>query len=155
VLHVAGFITVYEAFLGMEQHVDLFRRIFTGRALSEGMPPRTAPVGGFALQKKPSSSDAYPVYTPCDSNQGWHGEWFYISNPTEASFLPFIGRRSERRESWSWGPSSWQNKVEIIGEELQKLVQHDLDGLRVFHTFFHRRVAPLAERMRRCGHTPA
>ena len=49
VLHVAGFITVYEAFLGMEQHVDLFRRIFTGRALSEGKPPRTVPVGGFTL----------------------------------------------------------------------------------------------------------
>jgi len=32
--------------------------------------------------------------------------------------------------------------------ELQRLVQHGLDGLRVFHTFFHRRVAPLAERMR-------
>ena len=30
--------------------------------------------------------------------------------------------------------------------ELQKLVQHDLDGLWVFHTFFHHRVAPLAER---------
>ena len=25
-------------------------------------------------------------------------------------------------------------------------MQHDLDGLRVFHTFFHRRVTPLVER---------
>ena len=32
--------------------------------------------------------------------------------------------------------------------ELQKLVQHGLDGLRVFHTFFRHRVAPLAERRR-------
>jgi len=32
--------------------------------------------------------------------------------------------------------------------ELQKLVQHGLDGLRVFHTFFYRRVAPLADRRR-------
>ena len=30
--------------------------------------------------------------------------------------------------------------------ELQKLVQHGLDGLRVFHTFFRCRVTPLAER---------
>ena len=49
VLHIAGFVTVCEAFLGMEPHVDLFRRIFTGRALSKGKPPRTTPVGGFAL----------------------------------------------------------------------------------------------------------
>jgi len=32
--------------------------------------------------------------------------------------------------------------------ELQRLVQRGLDGLRVFHTFFHRRVTPLAERRR-------
>ena len=30
--------------------------------------------------------------------------------------------------------------------ELQKLVQHGLYGLWVFHTFFRRRVAPLVER---------
>ena len=49
VLHVSGFITIYEAFLGMEPHMDLFRWIFTRRALSEGKPPRTAPMGVFAL----------------------------------------------------------------------------------------------------------
>ena len=30
VLHIAGFITVYEAFLGMEPHMGLFERIFSG-----------------------------------------------------------------------------------------------------------------------------
>ena len=49
VLHIAGFITICEAFLRMEPHVDFIQRIFTGRALSEGKPPRTTPVGGFAL----------------------------------------------------------------------------------------------------------
>ena len=32
--------------------------------------------------------------------------------------------------------------------ELQKLVQHALDGLWVFHTFFRRRIAQLVERRR-------
>ena len=36
VLHIVGFVTICEAFLGMEPHVDLFRWIFSGRALSEG-----------------------------------------------------------------------------------------------------------------------
>ena len=49
VLHITGFVTIYEVFLGMELHVDLFRQIFTRRALSEGKPPRTVLVGGFAL----------------------------------------------------------------------------------------------------------
>ena len=30
--------------------------------------------------------------------------------------------------------------------ELQKLLQHGLDGVQVFHTFFHYRVTSLAER---------
>ena len=41
---------------------------------------------------------SYPAYTPCDSNQGWHGEWFYIRNPVEAPFFPFTNRRPERQE---------------------------------------------------------
>ena len=49
VLQIANFVTVCEAFLEMEPHVDLFWRIFTGQDLSEGKPPKTAPVGGFSL----------------------------------------------------------------------------------------------------------
>ena len=49
VLHITGFVTVCEAFLGMEPHMDFFRRMFSGQALSEGKPLRIAPVGGFAL----------------------------------------------------------------------------------------------------------
>jgi len=49
VLHIDHFVTVYEAFLGMEPHVDFFQQIFIGRALLEGKPPRTAPVRGFTL----------------------------------------------------------------------------------------------------------
>ena len=105
-LHITGFITVCEAFLRMEPHMDFFWWMFSRRALSEGKLPRTASVGGFALQKKPSASGSYPAYTPCDSNRGWHREWFYIRNPAEVPFPPFTDRRPERQESWSWGPSS-------------------------------------------------
>ena len=41
-----------------------------------------------------------------------------------------------------------QNKLEIIETELQRLVWHGLDRLRVFHTFFRYRVTLLVERMR-------
>ena len=61
VLHIAGFVTVCEAFLGMEPHEDLFWQIFSGRALSEGKPPRITPVGGFTLQKKSKPSAPYPA----------------------------------------------------------------------------------------------
>ena len=49
VLHIVGFVTVCEAFLGMEPHVDFFRRMFSGQTLSMGNLPEATPVGGFAL----------------------------------------------------------------------------------------------------------
>ena len=49
VLHIAGFITVCEAFLRMEPHVDFFRRLFSGRTLTVGNPSEATLVGGFAL----------------------------------------------------------------------------------------------------------
>ena len=48
-LHIAGFVTVCEAFVGMEPYIGFFRRIFPGRASSVGKPPRTALIWGFAL----------------------------------------------------------------------------------------------------------
>ena len=53
----------------------------------------------------------YPADSPCDSNRGWHGEWFYIRNPVEVPFLMFTRERLERRESWLWGPALQQNKL--------------------------------------------
>ena len=68
VLHIASFITVYEAFLEMEPHADFFRRLFSGRALMVGNPTEVVSVGGFALQRKPSAGGSYPMYIPYDSN---------------------------------------------------------------------------------------
>ena len=49
VLHIASFITVYEAFLRMEPHADFFHLLFSGRALPVGNPPEVVLVGGFTL----------------------------------------------------------------------------------------------------------
>ena len=49
VLHIAGFVTVCEAFIRMEPYADFFRWLFSRRALTVGNPAKVAPVGGFAL----------------------------------------------------------------------------------------------------------
>ena len=76
VLHIAGFVTVYEAFLRMELHADFFWRLFFGRALTAGSLAETMPVGGFALQRKPSVGDSYPTYTPVTPTGGGTGSGF-------------------------------------------------------------------------------
>ena len=42
-------VVVCEAFVEMEPYVGFFRRIFSGRALSVGKPPRTTLMGGFTV----------------------------------------------------------------------------------------------------------
>ena len=49
VLHIVGFITVCEAFLRMEPHVDFFWWLFSGRALTMGNSAEITLVGGFTL----------------------------------------------------------------------------------------------------------
>ena len=49
VSYVTDFVIICETFVGMEPHVDSFRRIFSGQVLSKGKPHRTALVGGFTL----------------------------------------------------------------------------------------------------------
>ena len=65
----------------MEPHADLFLLFFSGRAMADWSSTEITSVGGFALQRKLRAGGSYPAYTPCDSNRGWHGEWFYIRNP--------------------------------------------------------------------------
>ena len=46
------------------------------------------------------------------------------------------------------GPLQPVEEARDLEAELQKLLQHGLNGVRVFHTFFHRWVTPLVERIR-------
>ena len=120
----------------MEPHADFFQRLFSPRALMVGDPTEVAPMGVFALQRKLGMGDSYPTYLPCDSNRGWHGEWFYIRNSVVAPFLAFTGGRPEKQDSWMWGCAKKEkHKVGVIEEELRKLMKHGLDGVRLFHTY--------------------
>ena len=46
---VASFVTICEAFVEMEPHMDSFQRVFSVRALLERKTLGTTSVGGFAL----------------------------------------------------------------------------------------------------------
>jgi hypothetical protein len=101
VLHIAGFITLFESFLRRDPHANLFRAFFHGQGLIVKRDPELTPVGGFGLQKRPCPLGDYAVYTPANSNRGWHKEWFYIRNPAEMPFQAFMGERPVKKNSWT------------------------------------------------------
>ena len=64
----------------------------------------------------------------------------------EALFPAFTGGRPVKQKSWSCFARTERHKAEAIEGELRKLIRCGLDGVRVFHTLYRCRVAPLAER---------
>ena len=75
---------------------------------------------GWGLHAAEEAEDAglLPHVLPLRIQSGVAWGVFYIRNPAEVPFLPFTGRRPKRWDSWSWGPSSWPNKLEVIEAEL-------------------------------------
>ncbi|RLN28108.1 hypothetical protein C2845_PM05G19450 [Panicum miliaceum] len=151
VLHIAGFITLCEAFLRIEPHVGLFRSFFYGKiSPAKGETSSAAPVGGCGLQRRPRHDDVYPEYTPAESNKGWHGDWFYIRNPPEAPFPEFHGGRSVLDLSWTWGTQTPEKTLmEAIEDIIQgRVVEAGLNGATLVYTMHERHVMPLAEWMK-------
>jgi hypothetical protein len=147
-VHIVGFVTLCEGFLEIDPHVNLFQAFFYGRALSAKGDLELAPVRGFDLQKRARRSGDYPVYTPADSNRGWHEEWFYIRNVAGHPFPSFTGACPVRKDSWTWGrPTAEKERAEVLEKVLWKCIMEDgLDGVWLFGTMFSHRVIPLAIR---------
>ena len=95
-----GFVTLYEAFMGIDPNPDLFRAFFHGRTWSVQGEEEPTPVGRLALQRRSKHDVDYLDYVLADSNRGWHEEWFYIGNLVGDELLAFMGKRLARIKNW-------------------------------------------------------
>ncbi|KAK1683312.1 hypothetical protein QYE76_044160 [Lolium multiflorum] len=84
ILHLSIFITVCEAFLGIEPHWGLWRKIFYVKRHNDSNGPPVVGGVGFVVRKEVDYFD-YPMK---ESVQGWRNKWFYLRDPA----VP--GRRS-------------------------------------------------------------
>lgn len=78
IVHIANFIHVCEAFLGIKPHFALFRRIFFLKPQPNKSKPRV--VGGSCFQLWGTLCQKYFLMPFKTSNKGWHSNWFYIQN---------------------------------------------------------------------------
>ncbi|KAK1613771.1 hypothetical protein QYE76_019288 [Lolium multiflorum] len=84
ILHLSIFITVCEAFLGIDPHWGLWRKIFYVKRHNDSNGPPVVGGVGFVVRKEVDYFD-YPMK---ESVQGWRNKWFYLRDP----IVP--GRRS-------------------------------------------------------------
>ncbi len=84
ILHLSIFITVCEAFLGIDPHWGLWRKIFYVKRHNDSNGPPVVGGVGFVVRKEVD----YFNYPMKESVQGWRNKWFYLRD------LPVPGRRS-------------------------------------------------------------
>ena len=78
------------------------------------------------------------------SNKGWHSQWFYLKNHTDAPLLEFTGCLIEEAlESWmKWGvPEKDKKKIWDHLAALHILKERGLKGLGIISAYHERRVA--------------
>ncbi|KAK1632403.1 hypothetical protein QYE76_006718 [Lolium multiflorum] len=100
-LHISIFITLCEAFLGVQPNWALWKRIFFCRR--NGSPNVAYNIAGVVIFVRPTV-DYFDVKLP-DSVQGWRKKWLYIQEENhgcaEDNIPPFDGaEKILRRRSW-------------------------------------------------------
>nr|ABF93730.1 retrotransposon protein, putative, Ty3-gypsy subclass [Oryza sativa Japonica Group] len=146
IVHIANFIHVCEAFLGIKPHFALFRRIF----FLKPQPNKSKPcvVGGAGFQLRGTLSQKYFSMPFKTSNKGWHANWFYVQNPEPAlpeySCLPPV-----YQDTWNSLPIGDEaaQALELM-DRMLKLKEQGLQGEQITRHFIKCRLAPVKERSR-------
>jgi hypothetical protein len=97
IAQVANFTAVYEGYLGIKPHWDLWLHLFWAEAFS--LPCKVKKVchavwaSGCMLLLRSDRARLYIPTTLTSSNKGWQSRWFYLRNDDERlpAFMHFVG----------------------------------------------------------------
>ncbi|KAK1663141.1 hypothetical protein QYE76_051300 [Lolium multiflorum] len=151
ILHISIFITLCEAFLGVQPNWALWKRIFFCRR--NGSPNVAYNIGGVVISVRPTVN-YFDVKLP-DSVQGWRKKWLYIQEENhgcaEDNIPPFDGaEKILRRRSWD-AEATEEEKTSTEAlmtriHELQNTRGKELSGIQITAYFLRTRVQPLQAR---------
>ncbi|KAK1614598.1 hypothetical protein QYE76_020115 [Lolium multiflorum] len=151
ILHISIFITLCEAFLGVQPNWALWKRIFFCRR--NGSSNVAYNIGGVVISVR-SSVNYFDVKLP-DSVQGWRKKWLYIREENhgcaEDNIPPFDGaEKILRRRSWdAEATEEERTSTEALMtriHELQNTRGKELSGIQITAYFLRTRVQPLQAR---------
>ncbi|KAK1642383.1 hypothetical protein QYE76_060188 [Lolium multiflorum] len=133
ILHLSIFVTLYEAFLGIDPHWGLWRKIFYVKRHNGNDGPPVVGGVGFVVRKEVDYLD-FPMK---ESVQGWRQKWFYLRD------TPVAGRRSNlplfEDVLVATPKKSWRNVLKNAGGLT-------MCGTEVVSVFLKHRVQPLMSR---------
>ncbi|KAK1642103.1 hypothetical protein QYE76_059908 [Lolium multiflorum] len=151
ILHLSIFITFCEAFLGIDPHWGLWRKIFYVKHHTDNNGPPIVSGVGFVVRKEVD----YFNFLMKESVQGWRHKWFYLRD------TPMSGRCSnlppfkdvlvaQPKKSWrntlSPDESATADKLFEQVVDLKNAGGLTMCGTEVVSVFLRRRVQPLMSR---------
>jgi hypothetical protein len=112
-LHIACFITLCEAFLGIDPHLILWKYLF--RLRPSGSKGEIQELGGAIVSM--CSESQYLYFKMTQSVQGWRQKWFYIkdqksSESDKYGLAPFDASECLTKLT-TWDALSFDAEVEI------------------------------------------
>ena len=155
ILHLAIFITLYEAVLGIEPHFGLWKKIFFVKRYNCSGGSFVIGGVGFVARKEVN----YFNFPMKEFVQGWRLKWFYIRESSAAdSQLPQSSDVLEAKPKKSWknilSPDE-KPTVDKLFDRFLRIKESDgqtMIGTEVADVFLKRRVQPIMSRPIRSGY---
>jgi hypothetical protein len=103
VLHITAFVTLFEAYLGIDPELDLWKYFFRVRHPQDPEAKLTI-FGGTVIHVESGHGVDYYLEIPLPrSMKGWWKKWFYLSNNASAPLPTFTGGCPILQPSWGDG----------------------------------------------------
>ncbi|KAK1630785.1 hypothetical protein QYE76_005100 [Lolium multiflorum] len=149
ILHLAIFITLCEAFLGIEPHFGLWKKIFFVKRYNSSGGSFVIDGVGFVARKEVN----YFNFPMRESVQGWRLKWFYIRDSSTAEFqLPRFSDVLEAKPKQSWKNTISPDEKPSVDRLFDRFLRiKEADGqtmtcTEVAAVFLKRRVQPIMVR---------
>jgi hypothetical protein len=107
------------------------------------------PIGCASIHLRGRRAYKYMATALSKSNKGWHKQWFYLKNDTDAPLVVFTGHLIEEpQESWGWDPvDAKKRRLGDLLKAITLLKRHGLHATGVVGAYHARRVVPLMARV--------
>jgi hypothetical protein len=148
-LHIACFVTLCEAFLGIDPHWILWKYLF--RLHPSGSLAEIPELGGAIISVR--SEWQYLEFQMAQTVQGWRQKWFYIKDQKLSDFdqyglAPFDASKGlTKLTTWDALPSEAEVKsikpLLACIQELKNAVGSGLTGMQLMAFFLQRHIQPL------------
>jgi hypothetical protein len=128
ILQMAAFVTLCEAYMGIEPHFDLWNYFFRAW-LQQGSNVETAALGSVdILVQSGLGVDPYFHLPMSDPPVGWHKIWIF--------------QRNDVLRNWGYGAQTDHHRLQTLWEVVWTLLRGITDK-EILQTFFSRRIQPL------------